>query len=187
MSRWSASRTSPLGEEVRQKRHTFSHKHLFMLVSLGALFSDSFCSATSENRINSRVVKTKYGNLRGFYANLPNKNLQPVETFLGNILLGMLCFAFSGKRISQYATLYLTNVTKGSFHLPRNPLCLPSNGKAAFYASGDSRHLAGSTQRQHIRPSLSPAASRLAERDRGLADDDQRSTEDTASNAFYAR
>ncbi|CAG2105128.1 unnamed protein product [Medioppia subpectinata] len=33
--------------------------------------------------LSSRVVRTKYGGLRGSIVTLPNKNLQPVEVFLG--------------------------------------------------------------------------------------------------------
>lgn len=40
-------------------------------------------SQQSTTTASSRVVKTKYGALRGFYINFPNKALPPVEAFLG--------------------------------------------------------------------------------------------------------
>ena len=43
----------------------------------------SFANLTPERRLSSRVVRTKYGGLRGSIVTLPNKNLQPVEVFLG--------------------------------------------------------------------------------------------------------
>lgn len=60
-------------------RHSIHFHHIIALLIIFVI-----CSCTlAENRASSRVVKTKYGNLRGFYTNFPNKNLQPVETFLG--------------------------------------------------------------------------------------------------------
>ena len=43
----------------------------------------AFANLTPERRLSSRVVRTKYGGLRGSVVTLPNKNLQPVEVFLG--------------------------------------------------------------------------------------------------------
>lgn len=41
-----------------------------------------------ERKLSTRVVRTKYGGLRGSLVTLPNKSLQPVEVFMGKYLKG---------------------------------------------------------------------------------------------------
>jgi hypothetical protein len=46
-----------------------------------------FASATqTEKRVNSRIVTTKYGALKGYLLNLPNRSLQTVNVFMGEFL-----------------------------------------------------------------------------------------------------
>ena len=45
----------------------------------------SFPQHQAERKLSSRVVTTKYGALRGYMVTLPNRNLQPVEVFMGKI------------------------------------------------------------------------------------------------------
>lgn len=47
----------------------------------------SHCNAITEHQISPRTIKIKYGNLRGLLINFSNKNLQPVEMFLGKSTL----------------------------------------------------------------------------------------------------
>jgi hypothetical protein len=55
--------------------------HVLLILCFVAI--TTFANLTPERRLSSRVVRTKYGGLRGFIVTLPNKNLQPVEVFLG--------------------------------------------------------------------------------------------------------
>jgi len=54
-----------------------------LLMLFLVVITTTFANLTPERRLSSRVVRTKYGGLRGSIVTLPNKNLQPVEVFLG--------------------------------------------------------------------------------------------------------
>lgn len=68
-------------------------------------------SVTSERRLSTRIVTTKYGALRGFIVTLPNRSLQPVEVFMGKcqpLFLSRVPFAGIKLRICTFfANLHL--------------------------------------------------------------------------------
>ena len=84
---WSPSSISAIGVllQFANRKIILSHQYNFFYAFLYILLTQCLTNTISENRLNTRIVKTKYGNLRGFYINLPNKMLQPVETFLGKL------------------------------------------------------------------------------------------------------
>lgn len=67
------------------------HRSISMLILLLLLLmlipnlclSSSSSSITFDSRVSTRVIKTKYGSLRGLQINFPSKNLQPIEAYLG--------------------------------------------------------------------------------------------------------
>ena len=61
---------------------------VLLLIILPALLLPVFGgNVNAEKRLSSRIVTTKYGALRGHLVTLPNRSLQPVESFLGKCSL----------------------------------------------------------------------------------------------------
>lgn len=93
-----SSRRSP---STRRRRRSTMISSL-LIVMLSFLISDMLppslssslilplTSASSitqaERRLSSRIVTTKYGALRGYLVSLPNRSLQPVEVFMGELI-----------------------------------------------------------------------------------------------------
>ena len=59
------------------------NKAFLIIIQCMLVYASSFHSEFSFRHLSTRVVNTRYGTLRGFISTLSNRELQPVEVFLG--------------------------------------------------------------------------------------------------------
>lgn len=86
---------------------------LSVIVLLLQLAECGSANVTPERRISSRIVTTKYGALRGSLVSLPNRNLQPVEAFMGKAMKLMLnSFAITTIWWRRYTRSEATSLTQ---------------------------------------------------------------------------
>lgn len=58
-------------------------KTLKIFLRLSLIYFIALTSASEPKKLSSRVVTTKYGSLRGYLTQMPNKQWRPVEIYLG--------------------------------------------------------------------------------------------------------
>lgn len=63
--------------------HYFSTSTILILARCVSILASNFHSDFTFRHLSTRVVHTRYGTLRGFISTLSNRQLQPVEVFLG--------------------------------------------------------------------------------------------------------
>lgn len=59
------------------------NKTFFLILQSILVYASNFYSEFTFRHLSTRVVNTRYGTLRGFISTLSNRQLQPVEVFLG--------------------------------------------------------------------------------------------------------
>ena len=79
------------GSSKMTKRCRDNNSLLFTLIHLVAIVHiSSGGSVNVDRRLSNRIVTTKYGALRGQVVTLPNRSLQPVESFLGELRVSLV-------------------------------------------------------------------------------------------------
>lgn len=72
------------GKRTSKKGPFSANIIVLLMVTLPTLLLSVYgANVDAEKRLSNRIVTTKYGALRGQLVTLPNRSLQPVESFLG--------------------------------------------------------------------------------------------------------